>query len=160
MNCISESNFDEKYERYKSLIFRIGIVYLGNRSDAEGLMQDVFVKLFYKAPKFFSAEEEKAWMIKVTVNCCKNMCKSYWKRKVELTCTFDDIPDLTKADQMVLEELAALDPGYRTVIYLHYMEGYKIVEIAEMLKLSPSAVKMRLSRGREMLKTSLREEFI
>ena len=79
---------------------------------------------------------------------------------MELTCTFDDIPDLTKADQMVLEELAALDPGYRTVIYLHYMEGYKIVEIAEMLKLSPSAVKMRLSRGREMLKTSLREEFI
>ena len=158
MDHISEETFDEKYALYSDLVFRIAFVYLKNRADAEDVLQEVFVKLFYKAPAFAATAAEKAWIVKVTVNCCKNVQSNFWKRKIDLTDTFADIPDFSGEDRTVMEELMALAPHYRTVIYLHYIEGYGINEIAHILKISPSAVKMRLSRGREKLKKSLQED--
>ena len=158
MSRILENDFDRMYDVYGALIYKIAVVYLKNRADAEDVVQNVFVKLFCKAPDFLSAAEEKAWIIKVTVNCCKNEKKSFWKRKVDLTDDkLDDIPDFTDEDRAVMDEVFSLPPNYRTVIYLYYIEGYKIDEISKILSLSRSAVKMRLSRGREMLKTGLKE---
>ncbi len=154
---ISEIDFDEKYGLYSDLIFKISIVYLRNREDAEDVMQNVFMKLFYNAPIFTGQAAEKAWVIRVTVNCCKNELRSFWRRNVDISDAFEVIEDITDDDREVLDELAEMPPKYRAVIYLHYIEGYNVGEISQILKLSESCVKMRLSRGREMLKKSLEE---
>jgi len=69
-----------KYELYKTMIFRIAYSYLGNRQDCEDVMQDVFIKLCYNAPEFCTEEDEKRWLIRVTINLCKNYLRSYWRR--------------------------------------------------------------------------------
>ena len=108
----------------------------------------------YKAPDFENVEHEKRWLIRITVNMCKNHLGLYWNRnKTEL-------PDIeawgmTKEEAGILDEVLSLPSKFKAAIYLHYFEGYKCSEIAEILNVKESAVKMRLKKGSELLKMEL-----
>lgn len=151
--------FSEKYDLYGKTIFKIAMTYLGNKSDAEDVMQEVFIKLLYHAPEFKSKDYEKYWIIRTTSNICKNMLKSFWHKNTD---NLEGVSEYFSGqyETNIAELLFQLEPKYRIVLYLMYYEGYSIKEIADMLSVSQSAVKMRLKRGREMLKLDIEEGYL
>lgn len=154
---MDEALFEEKYSQYSDLVYRLSMSYLCNQSDAEDVTQDVFVKLFTNAPRFETPQHERYWIIRVTVNACKNHLGTFWNRNTVGMDALQDTPcDVVHSD--VMEALRRLPPKYRAVLYLYYYEGYSVEEVATALRLGTSAVKMRLKRGREKLKLDLEEE--
>lgn len=151
--------FREKYKRYSKLLFRIAFLHLGNTHDAEDVLQNVFIKLIYNAPTFKDDEHEKAWLIRVTQNHGKNVLKSSsHKTNCELNeeIAADNCADLLKAIDISIK-IKALPANYKTAIFLYYYEDLTVEEVSKILHISRSAVKMRLKRGRELLKSELEE---
>ncbi|XID90255.1 RNA polymerase sigma factor [Paenibacillaceae bacterium WGS1546] len=145
----------KSYETYASMLFRIAMVHLGSREDAEEATQDTFIKLMEKAPEFKDAEHQKAWLIRVVTNHCKTLLGRGWrKREVRLEGA-EPIAAGTPEDLALLHLVMALPVKYKTVIHLYYYENYPIREIAGILRIGESAVKMRLQRGRQLLKLEL-----
>lgn len=151
---ISQDSLAERYYLYKSMLFRIAFSYTGNKCDSEDILQEAFIKLIYHAPVFSGAEDEKRWLIRVTINLCKNHLGSFWHKNRR---NIEDIEQYAamEEDREQLLEILNLPVKYKTVIHLYYYEGYSISEIAQILTLGVSAVKMRLKRGRELLKIEL-----
>ena len=154
---ISKEWILERYKLYKTMLFRIAFSYLGNKHDCEDILQEAFIKLCYHSPDFSSDEDEKRWMIRITINLCKNHLKSFWNR---MKINLDELQEYASEpeDKEILSEILRLPEKYKTVIHLYYFEGFKIAEISNFLKLSESAVKMRLKRGRELLKLELEDD--
>ena len=149
----SEQGFEAAYDAYGPMVYRLAMVYLGRHADAEDVTQEAFVKLLYKAPSFADAGHERRWLLRVTANLCKDQLRGFWrKRAVALE---GDYPIRDPETFGVAEAIVALPEKYKAVLHLHYYEGYSVAEIGEILKLSQSAVKMRLSRGRELLKLEM-----
>jgi len=148
--------FETLYERYGAMVYRLAMVYLGRRADAEDVTQEAFLRLLCRAPVFADAEHEKRWLLRVTVNLCRDQLRGFWrKRAVELE---EDLLLPDRESFGVAEAVVALPEKYKAAIHLHYYEGYSVEETAQILRLGPSAVKMRLKRGREMLKLRLEGE--
>jgi RNA polymerase sigma factor (sigma-70 family) len=155
MNVIStEDRFLEKYQLYGSMLFKIAMVHVGNKNDAEEAVQEAFIKLLIKAPPFLDSEHEKAWLIRVVTNICKNMVYSVWHRRVIKRDDIEIFSDSPTEIQLI-EDVLRLPFKYKAVIHLYYYEEYSVKRIAETLHISESAVKMRLQRGREMLKMEM-----
>ena len=153
---ISKEWILERYDLYKTMLFRIAFSYLGNRHDCEDILQEAFIRLCYKAPEFPSEEDEKRWLIRVTINLCKSQIRSFWNRNRQSIEELEILaPD--QEDKELLQEILRLPKNYKIVIYLHYIEGYKLAEIARILQVSESAVKMRLKRGRDQLRLEMEE---
>lgn len=153
---VSEELILEKYNLYKGMLFQISFSYLGNKHDCEDVLQEAFIKLCYAAPKFEDDENEKRWLIRITINLCKNHLKSFWNRmKVPIEGLEDYFA--MEEEKEIMSDIIRLPIKYKNVILLHYFFGYKIIEIAEILKLSESAIKMRLKRGRELLKLEMED---
>jgi RNA polymerase sigma factor (sigma-70 family) len=151
---ISKEWILEKYQLYKTMLFRIAFSYLGNKQDCEDVLQEAFIKLCYHSPEFSTEEDEKRWMIRVTINLCKNHLRSFWNRnKIDLT-ELEEYATKSE-DTELLMDILRLPVKYKTVIQLFYFAGYKISEISSIMNISESAVKMRLKRGRELLKIEL-----
>lgn len=152
---------DKKYfakliEKYSDVLFRCANSYCNNKQDAEDIVQEVFLKCLKKNPSFASENHEKAWLIRVTINMAKDLQKTYWHRNVqELT---DDIVDPSSEDRIICQLIQQLPAKYRIVIQLHYQEGYKIKEIAEILHKRESTIGNQLSRARNLLKKKYEEE--
>ena len=150
---IDKTLFTQYVSKFQTTVFRLAYSYVKNRADAEDITQEVFLKLYNSSESFSADGNAKAWLICVTANITKNHLASAWiKRKIALT---EDIPLKSEKDCELLDMLNSLNVNYRTVIYLHYYEGYSVAEIADMLKLSESNVKARLKRGRDKLKSIL-----
>ena len=147
-------------DKYGDMILRLAYTYMKNMPDAEDAVQEVFLKLLEKTPLFISAEHEKAWIIRVTVNICKNKLKSASAR---FTQPIEDavIPVLDRYDEGndVLSAVMALPENYRTVIHLYYYEGYSTKEIAGILKKRESSIRSDLHRARAQLKEILKEGY-
>jgi len=151
---ITES-VDELLRLYADMVYRLAYVRTKNRHDADDILQEVFLRYVKYQPKFDSAEHCKAWFICVTVNCSKTLLSSSWFR---LTQPLDESFLFNMEENTgVLDAVMALPVKYRTVVHLYYYESYSVNEIAEMLKLSESAVKSRLRRARGMLKKALEQ---
>ena len=139
--------FEAAYDAYGPM------VYLGSRADAEDVVQEAFVRLLRRPAAFADGEHEKRWLLRVAVNLCRDQLKGFWrKRAVELE------PGLPAQDPESLglaEAIVALPEQYKGPIHLHYCEGYSVAEIGEILKLGQSAVKMRLKRGRDLLRREM-----
>lgn len=147
-------------ERYGDALFRLCSVMLGNRDDALDAVQETFLKYITKAPNFNDSEHEKAWLLRVASNECKDVLRS---RKRTDFLTLDDIKDLGVQDEndaQVLVLLASLDEKYRAVIQLYYIEGYKIKELSQILGITQATAKKRLQRGRELLRRLTETEAI
>ena len=147
------------FERYTNLLYRLCYSILLVREDAEDAVQDVFLKYYRKQPTFADENHEKAWFIRVAVNHCKDILR---RRKLREFIPLSEVEELLAEkeaeadDSGVLQALFELTDRYRIVMSLHYLEGYPVKEVARLCGISQSAVKMRLSRGREQLKERLK----
>ncbi|KUO58675.1 MAG: RNA polymerase subunit sigma-24 [Gracilibacter sp. BRH_c7a] len=153
----SNRDFSGTYDLYGRLLFKISMIYLGNKDDAEEAMQEAFYRLLHKSPQFYDAEHEKAWLIRTTVNFCKDILRSAWHKRVEKMEDIEKYYD-SPQDLDIIREILKLPVKYKTVIHLYYFEDYSVKQIAEILNLKESAVKMRLQRGRQLLKIELEGE--
>ena len=146
-------SFEAAYDAYGGAVFRLAMVYLGRRADAEDVTQEAFLRLLYRSPAFAGEDHQKRWLLQVTANLCRDQLRGFWrKRVIELE---DTLPAAPPEEREALDAVLSLPEQYKLPIHLYYYEGYSVAEIAEILKLGQSAVKMRLKRGREQLKLDL-----
>lgn len=151
-------NIEKTVLKYSNMLYKICIVMLCNEQDAQDAVQDTFCRYLEKKPEFKSTEHEKAWLIRVATNISRDMLRF---RKRHPKISIDDLSHRLSApaQEEALAELLLLPPGQKIVIYLHYVDGYSVKEIAGILKLSESAVKKRLQRGRDFLHTAWKEAY-
>lgn len=152
-------------ERYADMVFRIALIYCRNcYEDAEDVFQEVFLALVKKRRKFQSEEHCKAWLVKVTMNQCK---KKYHSRQKMVLLGEEKLwekmeqgqdTEQEKKSSLLYQLVCDLPLKYRDVVELYYFEEFSSKEIAKMLKLSDMAVRKRLSRGREILRSGLKGE--
>ncbi|NLA87556.1 MAG: RNA polymerase sigma factor [Clostridiales bacterium] len=142
------------FEKYADTVRRICYIYLKNSFDVEDIFQDVFLQLFRYEMSFDSDEHEKAWLIRVTINKCKDFHKSFFRSRVcpldELEITFED-----EIENEVMREILALPQKFKNVIYLFYYEGYTVPEISEILQVKVNTIYSHLHRARKILKEKL-----
>ena len=148
-------NIEELVEKHSNMILQIAYQNTFNVQDAEDITQEVFIKLMSNISKLESDEHIKAWLIKVTINLCKDHRKSFWNRNVsELD---ENVKYFDEEDSDVLEEIKKLKPIHRNIIYLYYYQGYKINEISEILNMNQNTVSSYLTRARAELKDIITE---
>lgn len=145
--------------KYGDLLYRLCILMLKNESDAEDAVQETIIKYYQKAPSFEDTEHEKAWLIRVATNQCRDLLR-FKARHPQMD--EDCLPKIAceSSDSGILEALAALPEKYRLVLTLYYIEDYRIEDIAKIIRRTPSAVKMRLQKGRRLLEKIYREEYL
>ena len=152
----SEQEVNKAIECYSDMVLRLCAVYLKNSDDAEDIFQTVFFRYALHDRPFESDEHEKAWLIRVTVNACKDWLKSFaHSRTISLEELKDYAPEATQKQYAVMEAVWSLPRQYRDVIYLHYYEGYTAPEIAGILKRNPNTVYTHLHKGKELLREAL-----
>lgn len=150
----TREQIDAVVETYSDMIIRIAYHNLRNQADAEDVAQEVFLKLM-REEEFEDEGHRKAWLIRVTINLCKDMNKQAWNLKTE---GFKEAWEpFSKEQQRVLEELWELPKNYRNVVYLYYYEELTVSEIAKILKRKENTVSSWLTRARKKLKTILME---
>lgn len=145
-------------QNYGNTLFRLCLVMLGNASDAEDVVQETLLKYLLKSPKFEDTEHEKAWLITVARNKCKDILRFKSKHPI---VDMEEIKELTKGDTDstgILEVLMTLPDKFRMVLVLYYVEEYSIESIAQMIGKTTSAVKMRLQKGRRLLEEAYKRE--
>ena len=150
---ISARQLEEAYDACGPAVYRLAMVYLGRKADAEDITQEAFLRLLYRAPAFADENHRKRWLLQVAANLCRNQLRGFWRKRV--TQLEDTIPAVPPEELELLNTVMALPDQYKLPLHLHYYEGYSVAETAEILKLGQSAVKMRLKRGRELLKLEL-----
>ena len=144
---------------YGNMLFRLCLITMGNASDAEDAVQETLLKYMQKRPTFKEAEHEKAWLITVATNKCKDMLR--FRRRHQMV-DIEEIKEFAKeaSDSGILEALMTLPDKFRMVLILYYVEEYSIEEIAGMIGRTTSAVKMRLQKGRRLLEETYRKEYM
>ena len=151
---------EQAVEQYSNMVVQIALHHLRNPADAEDICQQVFLKLLQQdITELSNPEHLKSWLIRVTLNQCRDLWKSaWWKRTVPLTPSEDMIEPLSQSSVQVLEEIRRLPRNYRTVVYLYYYQGYSLPEISRLLNKKENTVRSQLTRARRQLKTLLSEE--
>jgi len=159
-----DAQFETLYERYADDVLRMAYFYLADRHKAEDVCQDVFVKL-YTHGKSIEPGREKAWLLRVTVNCCRDLWRGAWLKRVVLGApVLEIIPDEDNAIEKreekaeLMRAVNKLPQAFREAVLLHYFQGLGISEIAQMLDLPEGTISSRLSRARKKLEVLLKEE--
>lgn len=155
---ISKQNAANALDRYGNAILRLAYSYLHNLSDAEDILQETLIKYMSSAPTFHNSEHEKAWLLRVAANLSKNKIDYNEIRKT------DELADTLKAEEnenlsFVWEAVKMLPQNYSSVIHLYYQEGYSTKEISKILCRNESSIRSDLKRGREKLKSILKEAY-
>lgn len=152
-----EEDIEKLMHTYGNKLFRLCFITLGNASDAEDAVQEVFIKYLQKAPKFKDEEHKKAWLLTVAANQCRDMLRF---KKRHPTVDMEEVREFTKEkeDSGILDALMMLPEKYRVVLILYYVEEYKVETIAKMVGRKKSAIKMRLQKGRKLLEQAYRRE--
>ncbi|MCL1873792.1 MAG: sigma-70 family RNA polymerase sigma factor [Clostridiales bacterium] len=144
---------------YSDTVYKIALARTGNRNDADDIFQEVFLRLVKHINKISSEEHMKSWLIRVTINCCKNHFRSWRNNTVSLSDLNAELTvDFTPEESGIYQAVLRLPAKYRDVVHLFYYEELPIKEISEILKRKESTVKSQLSRGREKLKSILEED--
>ena len=154
----SSQSIEKIYERNVSMVYRVSFSYMKNKSDTDDIVSEVFLKLLKTKVNFQNLEHEKAWLLKIAINLCKDNLK-HWRRK---NGNIDDYENLESKNPYEIDEtfktVMNLPERYKDVIYLYYYEGYSTEEIARILKKSHSTVRNHLSEARKLLKEVLENE--
>ncbi len=188
---MDNQELQHKIEEYADMLFKLSYIRLGNSQDAEDVVQEVFYQYFKSNKSFESGEHEKAWLLRVTLNACKKVWRSAWKRYqadvcreqehcfreenlIDLNTTGTDRTGMEKGTsslgleetairqeqkQILMDAVLALPEKYRDVIHLFYYEEFSIKEIARIVGRGESTVTSQLTRGRELLRKRLKEEY-
>lgn len=144
-------------ETYSDQLLRLGYSLLNSVPDAQDVCQEVLLKRLDYAGTFESQAHERAWLVRVTINACKNLRRRLWRRR---TAALDDVPEqpaFQPEEGGVLEEVQRLPLPDRQVLVLYYYMGYDTNEIGQLLGLRPDAVRARMKRARQKLKAGLEE---
>lgn len=154
MEYTSRNKYIEKMiEKYSDMVYRLALTRTKSKENSEDVYQEVFLRLYKKLPIFESEEHEKAWLIKVTINCSKNLLNSsFLKHSAAIK---EEIVFETKERHDIYYAVQELPLKYRTIIHLYYYENYKISEISKILNINENTIKSRLSRAREKLKEKI-----
>ncbi len=153
----SITEFREFYDRQVKRVYRLAMVLMGNISDAEDVTQTVFLKAWEKKPDFRDADHEIAWILTTTRNQCKDIHKSFYRRK---RADLENAPEPqvtleTQMDSEIWEALQSLAEKYRMVLYLYYYEGYSVRELSVILGRRESTLQTQLATGRKQMKSLL-----
>ena len=152
----SEQEVNQAIELYADMIRRICLLHLKNQTDIEDVLQEVFLKYILCSVVFENGEHEKAWLIRVTINACKDFKKSLFRHLTVLLDVLSvEVACVLPVNLNILEAVLSLPPKYKDIIYLHYYEGYTAREIGTMLHKKENTVYSLLSRGRNLLKQKL-----
>lgn len=152
----SEQEVNRAVDRYADTVRRLCMVHLKNYHDTEDIFQTVYLKYILSSAVFENEEHEKAWFIRVTINACKDMIKSFFRsRTVPLDELLNLTEDLTPENSEVLEAVLSLPEKNRAVVYLHYYEGYSAVEISGIMNKNVNTVYTLLTRSKQLLKEKL-----
>lgn len=156
--------------QYSEMVYRLAYSLVKDRYDADDIYQEVFTNYIRRNPQFQSGEHEKAWFIRVTVNCCKNFWKSAWQSRTEglmdavqknredMFAGTEESTDKEAQNLAMIEQVKLLPEKYRVVIHLFYYEDMSVEEIGKVLKSKPSTIRTQLTRARRLLKKRLKEE--
>lgn len=141
-------------EQYGDLLYRTCLITLGSEHDAQDALQETFIRYLYKSPKFCEQEHEKAWLLRVAVNCCKDILRFRFRHSyVELETL--NIPHMPGSDTGLLREILRLPEKQRLPLVLHYIEGYSYQDMGKILGISENAVKKRMQRAKKELSERL-----
>lgn len=151
----SEQEVNRAIDLYSDTIRRICMIHLKNSADTEDIFQTVFLKYALSHVDFESDEYEKAWLIRVAINACKDLLKSFWKHTVALDEIIEQPSQISPDHKEVLEAVLSLPTRYRDVVYLHYYEDYTAPEIAQILHKNVNTVYTLLTRSKQMLQKKL-----
>ena len=152
----SEWEVNHAVEEYADMVQRVCFYYLKNRADTEDVFQKVFLKYMLHGEPFSDGEHEKAWVLRVAINACKDHLRSFFRRNtVPLEMITEMAAEIPEDHREVLEAVLALPEKYKDPVYLHYYEGYSAAEIGKILGKQENTVYSLLSRGRAILKDRL-----
>ena len=168
-NQRSEAFIRQVMDEWGGTVFKLAFAQTTSKADAEDVYQEVFIRLFKSRDPFDSPEHLKAWLLRVTVNCCRDLYRSGWKSKVisienyentvngSAQAIQDEAQDTAAqdAEQDLARALKALPENMRAAIHLYYYEGYSTDETARILNIEPSTLRTRMQRARERLKKEL-----
>lgn len=142
------------FRRYADMIYRVALHNLDDPADADDILQEVcLILLTKKIPE--DEEHLKSWLIRVTVNKCRDLSRSFWRRNRKSIDDYEDIE--AEKPPEIMAELQSLSESYRNIIYLYYYEEYTVSEIARLLRMNVNTVKSGLRRARDQLKKLLTE---
>ncbi len=150
-------DIEKAVRTYGNSLYRLCYVMLNNEKDAEDAVQDTFIKYIEKSPAFADSEHEKAWLITVAQNRCRDILrqrKRYSQTDIEVVQEYIAPTE----NSSILDTLMTLPEKFRLVLTLYYIEEYRVEDIAKIIGKTPSAVKMRLQKGRRLLKEAYGKE--
>lgn len=154
----SDFEVTQAIERHADTVKRLCMVYLKNYADSEDIFQTVFLKYALHSAAFESPEHENSWFIRVTINACRDLQRSFFRRRSVPLEEVAGLPETTDPDHReVLEAVLSLPEKYRVTIYLHFYEGYTAPEIAKLTGKNVNTVYTRLNRGKQLLKEALED---
>ncbi len=158
---VTKDYISDLLDKYGDMVLRIAYTYLKNRADAEDIVQDVFLRIIDKKPSFNDENHEKSWLIRATINMCKNKVNLFWNKN---KCSIEDVQkfavsDKYNTDTSVFQAVMALGEKYRVVVYMYYYEGYSTPEIAKVIGKSETTIRSLLHRARNKLKDMLKEDY-
>ena len=144
----------EALQKYSGMVRKICFMYLRNYADVEDVFQEVFLKLLQRDIPFENDEHIKAWLCRITINKCKDLCKDYFRKN---TCSIEylELPFEDKKENHLMTAVLSLPPKYKDVIYLFYYEEYSVPQIAKLLHQKENTIYSNLHRAREVLKRKL-----
>ncbi len=159
-NQTQEDQLDQMVQQYEKDLFRICCIYLRDRTAAEDVVQETFLKAFRNMDSFRGESSIKTWLIRIAINCCRDYRKSAWYRYIDRRVSLDRLPILSSAppsdDHIALTmAIMKLKPKYMEAVLLYFYEGYPIKEIAKMLNLTEAAVSGRIHKAKQKLRTEL-----
>lgn len=152
----SELEVNHAVEEYADMVRRVCFYHLKNQADTEDVFQNVFLKYMLHDEPYSDSEHEKAWLLRVAINACKDYLKSFFRRNVvPLELLSDVAAEVPENHAEVLEAVLSLSDKYKDVIYLHYYEGFSAAEIGKILGKKENTIYSLLSRGRRILREKL-----
>lgn len=150
-------HFEEVYTKYSDMLYRLALSHTSNHDDAQDVVQEVFLK-FIKQARIADDEHERAWLIRVTINACRDLLR---KNKYRMHESLEDYMHVETEQAEVPEVVSiieSLPEKLKSVVILHYLEGFSVEEVAKILHIGASAVKMRLNRARKQLADKMNKE--
>lgn len=154
---MTDEIFEKRARAYGDTIFRVALHGVRDRGEAEDVTQTVLLRLYQYTGNFEGEDHLKHWLLRVTVNECRKVLRSPWKKRTIPLEDWDGPAEEREAEG-VLDAVMALDGKYRLPVYLYYYEGYSVQEVAGILRVNPSTIQTRLQRAREKLRNALTEQ--
>ena len=159
-NQTPAERLDQMVRQYEKDLLRICCIYLRDRTAAEDVVQETFLKAFRDMEAFRGESSEKTWLIRIAINSCRDYRRSAWYRYIDFRVTVDQLPILSSAppsdDHIALTmAIMKLKPKYLEAVLLYFYEGYPIREIAKMQRLTEAAVSNRIRKAKQKLRNEL-----